>query len=1482
MSLQVWLPLVKDYENYGISNLKFSNFRYIRFIINAKRGSDDVFIQLSRLDFLDEDGNLFEYPTGTTVTSSLTGYSSGESPINIIDGNVNTKFCSPWSAGGYITIALGNSETINIAKYSRFQWYTANDGSWRDPTSFTLQFSNDGVNFVNAAVVTNASITTTRLALAYTGNCFNPGIGKIGPVSYYNDSYNAGGLVSDKTINLGNKLTMCCWMKFDSLMSASALGGAMGGQHRYPSNTGMGLSLKYISSTTGYLSCNTGNGNDRTYNTYCGGTLLNANTWYHVGFSYDGSTIKFYVNGKLDGTHTYTGQLNIDDYIILGSWSLENTSGPTLHNNYKLLGNINDFRIYDNVLSLKQIREISKGLVAHYQLKNMGQPNYLKGSGKYTKANPLVRKASINIGNLGDAYIYHPNNDLQVIIPSQDIYTLSCETKALPVTHNPGNIHSSSQGLNWFFRKGSDHWAPSIKGIGVDGRRYWTLSLPAGTYDLRSNLYSSDGADYTIEMYNIKITQGYYNPNDLWCPHEDDLLYNYLELGKGEEIDHSGYKNHGVRNRNIESISDSPRYNSCYQFTGNEYIACGRGSMVQDAITVNVWGHMQSWADYSNRRMASCTEGGGWNLEPGGESSDNGICFAVGTVSTSGNSYHNATSSIPCKDLSSGWHMFTGTYDGYTTKIYIDGVLSGSSSTKSSKALINYNASNGVFLGAEAASSATTPGGQYFNGRLSDFRVYGTALSAEDIKYLYEVGASVNEEGELFTYELQENNKTAIDSSGIVSSNSFSAATPTYDMEVKGLEDGSTWAKIHELDISTYKQWFANAAEADECNKNNRYSKLGIANKFINNDNTYEFMLTYPNMKKVAPAGYVELDYIEATGTQWINTGVTGTARWEFDMKFLETAPLIPAMTSNTAPSGQVSYWGGHNSGQEWRAYYAFDRDDSTMGDVWYGIGFGLATKIGYIFPSAQSKIKKIKLRAYIDGSANLYSGAIEYTTDGSNWYTLVPLTADNFTNNEDLYFDVNIDGLLGIRVGATSTSNNLGMIVRELQVYGRVTRRQLMGYGGSGQQYWGVQAHGGYGVHEDATLVGVAAGKRDSIVHSFGENGVYNIWVQNKSVNVTSSDVSSLQYQIFTIANSVNYTCHARLYRCKCIQNSVLVRDFVPVKRCSDASIGLYDLVNNVFYTNSGTGTFVAGYKKGLQPLEYIQNTGKNYIDTGYSAPEGFTMEATIYALERNGGYIIGSHNTAEPWGRNGVGFNGNGYWEIGTGDTCPASSELATLNTKLDIIASTLKGNSYFKINGSNKVSTTDSSSRSSNNVLVFSNQYTNYHGHTSSQVRLYSLKFYLSDGSLVRDYVPCAYAGEVGLYDKVTRVFYTKQGTGDFIAGPAVNSMPLYNRWTQTSSPHSASVSGFYPIFTSWPLHNGGLRKPGGSSLYNCDTGTTWYAALGQYSAWTDTQNIPAADGSSQDHTELWVRIDRLPKQTRFKIFNGAIGLTEFTEV
>ena len=48
-----------------------------------------------------------------------------------------------------------------------------------------------------------------------------------------------------------------------------------------------------------------------------------------------------------------------------------------------------------------------------------------------------------------------------------------------------------------------------------------------------------------------------------------------------------------------------------------------------------------------------------------------------------------------------------------------------------------------------------------------------------------------------------------------------------------------------------------------------------------------------------------------------------------------------------------------------------------------------------------------------------------------------------------------------------------------------------------------------------------------------------------------------------------------ARLYSCQFYTDDVLVRDFVPCMSDADG-IGLFDLVNNKFYGNAGTGSFV------------------------------------------------------------------------------------------------------------------------------------------------------------------------------------------------------------------------------------------------------------------------------------------------------------------
>lgn len=54
--------------------------------------------------------------------------------------------------------------------------------------------------------------------------------------------------------------------------------------------------------------------------------------------------------------------------------------------------------------------------------------------------------------------------------------------------------------------------------------------------------------------------------------------------------------------------------------------------------------------------------------------------------------------------------------------------------------------------------------------------------------------------------------------------------------------------------------------------------------------------------------------------------------------------------------------------------------------------------------------------------------------------------------------------------------------------------------------------------------------------------------------------------------------TCKMKLFVLKLWENNRLTRDVVPCYRKSDGVAGLYDLVSDTFFTNSGTGEFVKG----------------------------------------------------------------------------------------------------------------------------------------------------------------------------------------------------------------------------------------------------------------------------------------------------------------
>jgi hypothetical protein len=69
------------------------------------------------LNFLDSQDNRFAYPSGTTVISNMTHFGD-ESPTQIINNNVGTKFCAEYVQDGYLLIDLGAGNTIDLNIYT--------------------------------------------------------------------------------------------------------------------------------------------------------------------------------------------------------------------------------------------------------------------------------------------------------------------------------------------------------------------------------------------------------------------------------------------------------------------------------------------------------------------------------------------------------------------------------------------------------------------------------------------------------------------------------------------------------------------------------------------------------------------------------------------------------------------------------------------------------------------------------------------------------------------------------------------------------------------------------------------------------------------------------------------------------------------------------------------------------------------------------------------------------------------------------------------------------------------------------------------------------------------------------------------------------------------------------------------------------------------------------------------------------------------
>lgn len=481
--------------------------------------------------------------------------------------------------------------------------------------------------------------------------------------------------------------------------------------------------------------------------TVLGGVLsgvLPSYKWTHVTFTYQNPTFKIYINGVLK--HTASASLDVQSYANATSVILA-CSGRKLC----------DYRVYTHCLSHKEVQLISRGLMVHYPLSNNGSgcANLAKGTNTASTSTntfgfseaaggstrtieyeveggtPCAKITRNSTAHSSWSYLWYSNWDRNAIKPSTT-YTLSMDVKgsgsgtigfsAFMQGNATNSITASVETIqNTFNASGWSHlvWRTTTISDFTDKGTGQTIYMSCGFLT---------NTEVWIMMKNLKLEEG--SVDTPWTPHTSDDAYTTMGYNSTTEYDTSGYCYNGIAEGTITYDSDTPRYSVASHFAKGAGVF-GHSNVALSAFTIAFWGkHTASNKMLFGSMPTASTNNTSWYWY-----GDNSFKYPNGEFYYN----HNAGSYIL-----NTWMHFVVTYDGANITVYRNGVNEGSKACTGSMTL-EY-CSIGIGFGSIYAEE----------GYVSDFRLYATCLTADDIKELYNTSASIANNGVLMSYEFAE------------------------------------------------------------------------------------------------------------------------------------------------------------------------------------------------------------------------------------------------------------------------------------------------------------------------------------------------------------------------------------------------------------------------------------------------------------------------------------------------------------------------------------------------------------------------------------------------------------------------------------------------------------------------------------------------------------------------------------------------------
>lgn len=420
------------------------------------------------------------------------------------------------------------------------------------------------------------------------------------------------------------------------------------------------------------------------------------------------------------------------------------------------------------------------------------------------------------------------------------------------------------------------------------------------------------------------------------------------------------------------------------------------------------------------------------------------------------------------------------------------------------------------------------------------------------------------------------------------------------------------------------------------------------------------------------PSGYTELEYIESTGTQYIDTGFVPNdkTRATLDFEIGEISSTVGMFGSRQSSSGSYadSYcvWG--ISGNKIRSDFGETRNQSfdvsvnvrhsvdKNGNATFldGVEKVVASESSFESPETMvlfavksgtsvsnfSSFKFVSMKVYDDGllvrdyvpckdkggQVGLYDLANSefYGNRGSGSFVAgpeVPKLPAGYTRLEY----IESTGTQYIDTGIKVSSETKMMLDFKFNVSTYNTYIGMMGtrISSSSKSFcvwrWNTQQlRSDYG-DSVKTFIGNADTERHVIVKDATTTTVDG---ETKAQETRVNFDTGLNAYLFAVneSNSPSYPGPMRVYRFEIYNDGILSGSFVPCKNQS-GDVGMYDTVSSKFYGNEGTGSFVAGQEIEIPSVPMSEvglafNGEKWTLDLG-----GKTLgEGQILTVERDG----------------------------------------------------------------------------------------------------------------------------------------------------------------------------------------------------------------------------------------------------------------------